>query len=159
MEFAAARAPGKTMLKVTGILFIVFGAISLILGLLALAGAAMMYELGTTVPGGFGIEYAAGAVALAAAVMIGQSLFSIFLGIMALVNAAKPHKCGVVRALAIVQLALVLLMLVVDPSIIAIVGFVLPILTLIGAQQNIKAHKEAMEYPMPHDQNPYNPHN
>ena len=146
MENSVAKAPGNTMLKVVGILFIIFSSLNLILALLALAGAALLYETGAMGHDAFGIEHTAGEIALAAVVMLAQNLFGLFMGIMSLVFASKAHKGSLIRVLAVISLIFVALMIVFDPSVFSFLGIVLPVLCLIGAHRNAASHKVFMEF-------------
>jgi len=137
-------APGKTRLKVCGILYIVFGGLSFMVGLYAmfgfvalsrLGGAAMWEEVGMTAALAFAISFG----------VLVQSGFSIFVGVMAATYAAVIEKATFLRAIIIIHAAILLLTIIaefmVEFSPLSVFGFVVPIIAFIGAQQNVRAHK------------------
>ena len=128
------NAPGRGKLKVTGILYIIFGALGLLLSL----GA------GT-------VGIALGAVAgILGAITVLTAVFYLILGILGVRNCDKPEKCGVNFVLGIIVLVLVVIGLVVNvattgPSgaLSSVVGLVLSILYVMGAKENKDAHAMA----------------
>ena len=136
-------APGRGMLKVTGILYIVFGSMSVVMALLAMLGAAVIAEFGE---GALGVDLygaTAGFVALISVIMLVQSGFSIFLGIVCIRFAPRIEKGAFLRNMIILHMVFLLMSLVLDPSALTVVSFVVPIIALIGAIRNNKAN----EYP------------
>ena len=97
------NAPGRGKLKVTGILYIIFGALGLSLSLALLAGGGLLLAAGA---GTVGI--ALGAVAgILGAITVLTAVFYLILGILGVRNCDKPEKCGVNFVLGILVLVLV----------------------------------------------------
>lgn len=140
------NAPGRGKLKVTGILYIIFGTLGLLLSLALLAGGGLLLAAGA---GTVGI--ALGAVAgILGAITVLTAVFYLILGILGVRNCDKPEKCGVNFVLGIIVLVLVVIGLVVnvattDPSgaLSSVVGLVLSILYVMGAKENKDAHAMA----------------
>ena len=140
------NAPGRGKLKGTGILYIIFGALGLLLSLALLAGGGLLLAAGA---GTVGI--ALGAVAgLLGAITVLTAVFYLILGILGVRNCDKPEKCGVNFVLGILVLVLVVIGLVVNvattgPSgaLSSVVGLVLSILYVMGAKENKDAHAMA----------------
>ena len=140
------NAPGRGKLTVTGILYIIFGALGLLLSLALLAGGGQQQAAGA---GTVGI--ALGAVAgILGAITVLTAVFYLILGILGVRNCDKPEKCGVNFVLGIIVLVLVVIGLVVNvattgPSgaLSSVVGLVLSILYVMGAKENKDAHAMA----------------
>ena len=140
------NAPGRGKLKVTGILYIIFGDLGLLLSLALLAGGGLLLAAGA---GTVGI--ALGAVAgILGAITVLTAVFYLILGILGVRNCDKPEKCGVNFVLGIIVLVLVVIGLVVNvattgPSgaLSSVVGLVLSILYVMGAKENKDAHAMA----------------
>ena len=130
----------------TGILYIIFGALGLLLSLALLAGGGLLLAAGA---GTVGI--ALGAVAgILGAITVLTAVFYLILGILGVRNCDKPEKCGVNFVLGIIVLVLVVIGLVVNvattgPSgaLSSVVGLVLSILYVMGAKENKDAHTMA----------------
>ena len=144
MQNLTPSAPGKTRLKVCGILYIVFGGLSFIVGLYAMLGTAMLSGLVDAAMR----EEVGMMVALAFALSLGalvQSGFSIFVGVMAATYAAVLEKAAFLRTIIIIHAAILLFTIILDSMIeflpLSLVGFVVPIIAFIGTQQNIRAYK------------------
>ena len=142
------NAPGRGKLKVTGILYIIFGALGLLLSLALLAGGGLLLAAGA---GTVGI--ALGAVAgILGAITVLTAVFYLILGILGVRNCDKPEKCGVNFVLGIIVLVLVVIGLVVNvattgPSgaLSSVVGLVLSILYVMGAKENKDAPRHGRE--------------
>ena len=140
------NAPGRGKLTVTGILYIIFGALGLLLSLALLAGGGLLLAAGA---GTVGI--ALGAVAgILGAITVLTAVFYLILGILGVRNCDQPEKCGVNFVLGIIVLVLVVIGLVVNvattgPSgaLSSVVGLVLSILYVMGAKENKDAHAMA----------------
>ena len=124
---------GASFLKVTGILMIIGGGISLIVAIVALLGIAALAVLGAS----SGMLYAAGALTLISAVaeLVG--------GIIGVVNAKRAEKAGLCMAWGIIVAVLCVagcILTVVGgsafPWFSLILGLVLPVLFIIGAAKN-----------------------
>ena len=128
---------GSKFLKVTGILMIVFGALALILSIVAAIGLAALValELNTC-------QYTAAVI-----LMLVGSIFELIAGIVGVKNCNKPEKAGTCMVWGIIVIALSVLSnvltLVGNPDNFSIVnlltGLVIPVLYLIGAVMNKKA--------------------
>lgn len=127
-------AKGSTMLKVVGILMIVFGAISLIITLIALVGAsALAATLGLS-----------GIYVVACLIAFLGSVAELVTGILGVVNCEKPEKAQMLLICAIVIVALSFLGNLIlpivsggSPSIFSfLIGLILPGLFAFGAIQN-----------------------
>lgn len=124
---------GAGFLKVTGILMIIGGGISLIYAIIALIGIAALAALGAS----SGLLYAAGALTLVSAVA------ELVTGIIGVKNAKRPEKAGTCMAWGIVVAALCVLGCILTvaggdafPVFSLILGLVLPVLFIIGAAKN-----------------------
>lgn len=124
---------GAGFLKVTGILMIIGGGISLIYAIIALIGIAALAALGAS----SGLLYAAGALTLVSAVA------ELVTGIIGVKNAKRPEKAGTCMAWGIVVAVLCVLGCILTvaggdafPVFSLILGLVLPVLFIIGAAKN-----------------------
>lgn len=128
---------GSKFLKVTGILMIVFGALALILSIVAAIGLAALAALDLNT-----WQYT-----LAVILMLVGSIFELIAGIVGVKNCTKPEKAGTCMVWGIIVIALSVLSdvltLVGNPDNFSIVslltGLVIPVLYLIGAVMNKKA--------------------
>lgn len=128
---------GSKFLKVTGILMIIFGALALILSIVAAIGLAALAasDLNTW-------QYTAAVI-----LMLVGSIFEMIAGIVGVKNCNKPEKAGTCMVWGIIVIALSVLSnvltLVGNPDNFSIVnlltGLVIPVLYLIGAVMNKKA--------------------
>lgn len=132
-------AKGSGFLKVTGILMIIGGSLSIILGIIALLGiAALVYLAGSDASAG--LLYFSGILVLVSAVA------ELVAGIIGVINCNKPEKAGVCMAWGIVVAALSVLGSVLtvvgggDFSIFSLIlGLVLPVFYIVGAAKNKQA--------------------
>ena len=128
---------GSKFLKVTGILMIVFGALALILSIVAAIGLVALAALDLNT-----WQYT-----LAVILMLVGSIFELIAGIVGVKNCNKPEKAGTCMVWGIIVIALSVLSnvltLVGNPDNFSIVnlltGLVIPVLYLIGAVMNKKA--------------------
>ena len=138
METTTTKGTG--FLKVTGILMIIGGGISIIMGIIAALGvAALAYISDGTVSSA--LLYASVVLMLISAVA------ELVAGIIGVVNCKKPEKAGVCIAwgiiVAVLSVAGTILNSVGGGSFSAfslILGLVLPVLYIIGAVFNKKEH-------------------
>ena len=138
METTTTKGTG--FLKVTGILMIIGGGISIIMGIIAALGvAALAYISDGTVSSA--LLYASVGLMLISAVA------ELVAGIIGVVNCKKPEKAGVCIAwgiiVAVLSVAGTILNSVGGGSFSAfslILGLVLPVLYIIGAVFNKKEH-------------------
>lgn len=130
---------GRMMLKVVGILYIVFAAISIFCGLVAIVGgAALGVAMGGDVAVGLGVV-----AAVLGLVAILGSVFGLVVGILGVKWCNRPDKAGVLFVLGIVLVVLAALQLLAAFSgdgstsvVSALIGLVLPVLYTVGAWQN-----------------------
>lgn len=128
---------GSKFLKVTGILMIVFGALALILSIVAAIGLAALAALDLNT-----WQYT-----LAVILMLVGSIFELIAGIVGVKNCTKPEKAGTCMVWGIIVIAISVLSdvltLVGNPDNFSIVslltGLVIPVLYLIGAVMNKKS--------------------
>jgi len=136
------RAPGASMLSVTGILFMVFGGMSLFLTLSLFAEDA---------------HRLAGIQLLALMLYPAQAGFSVFVGIYAKIYANNLEKAVFIRLVLIILISLQALSMIIEfvvavtgiaqgspPAssglwLLALFGLAVPIVALVGAQRNISA--------------------
>lgn len=124
---------GASFLKVTGILMIIGGGISLIVAIAALLGIAALAVLGAS----SGLLYVAGVLTLASAVA------ELVAGIIGVVNAKRSEKAGLCMAWGVIVAVLCVAGCVLTavggsdfPVLSLILGLVLPVLFIIGAAKN-----------------------
>ena len=134
------KTKGSGFLKVTGILMIIGGAISVIMGIIAALGvAALVYISDGTVSSAL--------LYTSVILMIVSAVAELVAGIIGVVNCKKPEKAGVCIAwgiiVAVLSVAGTILNSVGGGSFSAfslILGLVLPVLYIIGAVFNKKEH-------------------
>ena len=131
-------APGRGMLKVVGILGIVFGGINSIMVLFGLL-TAEFWDAVMPATGGIPWEV----YYLFAFVVVG---YGIFASIMAIVHCATLEKASFLKTLGVISVILVVIFGIVDVSVIGAaaavmlpINLVLPILYIVGASRNVKA--------------------
>lgn len=131
---------GRLMLKVVGILYIIFAALSILTGLLAVVGGAAL-----GVAGGESLALGLGVVAMVfGLMMILSSVFSLVAGILGVKWCNRPDKAGTLFVLGVVLTALAVLNLLSSfggdngsaAVVGALIGLVLPVLYTLGAWQN-----------------------
>ena len=136
----STKAKGAGFLKVTGILMIIGGAISVILGIIAALGvAALVYISDGTVSSAL--------LYTSVILMIVSAVAELVAGIIGVANCKKPEKAVVCIAwgiiVAVLSVAGTILNSVGGGSFSAfslILGLVLPVLYIIGAVFNKKEH-------------------
>lgn len=133
------NAPGKTLLKVVSILFIIFGAILTVISLLAVIGSAALSSMGDELGTAFG-----GILMMMSIILLIDGVLELVLGIVGIKNVGDPAKASYFVAVGIILCVLSLIPLVI--SIInggfdftSLIGFVLPILYIVGGSMNKKA--------------------
>lgn len=143
-----SEAPGKGLLRFTGVLYIIFGVLSALFTILGLTGVSTFGKLmgltntntnantrtgiGSTIGGTLG-----GIMIAALVMMLILALFEIITGIVGISNSDKPYNANACITLAIIMIILQIASgLVGTFNWISIIGLLLPILYLIGAIQN-----------------------
>ncbi|MDR2670880.1 MAG: hypothetical protein LBC26_04075 [Oscillospiraceae bacterium] len=120
---------GRKFLRVTGILMIIGGALSLLLGFIALFGSLVVDLLG-----GSGLLVAATIL-----ILIGGAV-ELVAGIFGVLYAERPDKAQTCIVMGIIVTALSLVSNVLNFSVQSLVlGLVLPVLYLVGAFKNKQA--------------------
>jgi len=128
-------APGKTLLKVVSILYIIFGAVCALLMILSLFLGPLLASLAGDVFGAFGA-------------LLGGALFIVFLipaavdlivGIIGLKQCGDPSKASFFIIVGFVLGGLMLISLFSAFSVWNLISLVLPVLYIIGGYRNKKA--------------------
>ncbi len=132
---------GAGMIKVVGILMIVFGGLGLVFAFVALAGISTVVQLAEAL----GTEVNKTMLYLATFLSLLAAAVQLLTGIMGVANCRKPEKMGTLTILVFVMLILAVVAFVfalVNKTNIAsavfsmLVGMVLPILMLTGIKKN-----------------------
>ena len=128
------KTKGSSFLKVTGILMIIGGGISIIMSIAAIIGVAAILTLG-----GVG----AGILVFACILALAGSAIELVTGIVGVVNCKKPEKATVCLVWGIVVAVLNVVSSILSASAgngfsvsSLILGLVLPVLFIIGAALN-----------------------
>ena len=130
------NAPGKGLLKVTGILMIIGGGLAVLLGLLGMAGGAILATQSVAL---------GGVTMLASIVAIVGGAFELIAGIFGVKNCDKPEKAQSCFVFGVILVAFAVLSAIMSlmsgqlsgTSIFSLIlGFVLPVLYLMGALKN-----------------------
>lgn len=124
------NAPGKGMLKVTSILFIIFGAIATIVSILGLIGAGMISAV------------TMGATAILTVAMVLLLLVSVaelVIGIIGIKKSGDPTKAMFFVVTGIILCVLTLVSMIMSFQVTSLIGFVLPVLYIIGGFMNKNA--------------------
>ncbi len=138
------NAPGKTLLKVVSILFIIFGAIAAIASLLAIVGAAALSTMDIAGAALGGILLVLVLVSLAISVL------DLVLGIVGLKKCGDPSKASYFITVGIILCVISLITLIMNASydrfrITSLISFILPVLYIVGGVQNNRAAVEAAQ--------------
>ncbi|MGI6499163.1 MAG: hypothetical protein ACOX0U_10315 [Oscillospiraceae bacterium] len=125
------KAPGKGFLLVCGILFVIFSGISLIV--LAIGGSLVGALAGAL--SDYGTVTAAATTTLVISAIFG--LINLAAGIIFIANSNKPEKAMLCLVFAILTIVLQIVSIILYGfTWMSLIGFVLPILCLIGAIKN-----------------------
>lgn len=133
-----AKTKGSGFLKVTGILMIIGGGISIIMSIIAVLGVAALVYISDG-------EASSAMLYASVALMVVSAVAQLVAGIIGAVNCKKPEKAGVCMAWGIIVAVLCIAGTILNSagggsfSILSLVlGLVLPILYIIGAVFNKK---------------------
>lgn len=133
-----AKTKGSGFLKVTGILMIIGGGISIILSIIAVLGVAALVYISDG-------EASSAMLYASVALMVVSAVAQLVAGIIGVVNCKKPEKAGVCMAWGIIVAVLCIAGTILNSagggsfSILSLVlGLVLPILYIIGTVFNKK---------------------
>jgi hypothetical protein len=125
------KAPGKGFLQVCGILFVIFSGISLIM--LAVSGSVLGALAGMA--SDYGVSTSEATTALIVGVIFG--VINLVAGIIFIVNCNKPERATLCLVFAILTILLQIVSIIMFGfAWTSLIGFVLPILCLIGAIKN-----------------------
>lgn len=134
------KTKGSGFLKVTGILMIIGGGISIIMSIIAVLGVAALVYISDG-------EASSAMLYASVALMVVSAVSQLVAGIIGVVNCKKPEKAGVCMAWGIIVAVLCIAGTILNSagggsfSILSLVlGLVLPILYIIGAVFNKKEH-------------------
>ena len=132
------KTKGSGFLKVTGILMIIGGGISIIMSIIAVLGVAALVYISDG-------EASSAMLYASVALMVVSAVSQLVAGIIGVVNCKKPEKAGVCIAWGVIVAVLCIAGTILDSagggsfSILSLVlGLVLPILYIIGAVFNKK---------------------
>lgn len=127
---------GTTILKVTGILMIIGGAVGFIFGLLAIAGASLLQAA-------VGSDLNLGLLLFASVLTVISSVVSLIAGILGVKNAARPDKAGLLIVFGVLTALFSVLGNVLTvmsggafSSTNLVLGLALPVVYLVGAYLN-----------------------
>lgn len=132
---------GSGMIKVVGILMIIFGGLGLALGLVALVGISAVVDLANSL----GVESNTGLLYGSALLSILGAVVQLVTGIIGVTGHSKPEKMGLLMILSCLMIALVVLNFVlsmigdsgmVTAILSVVIGMVLPILMITGVKKN-----------------------
>ena len=124
------NAPGKGILKVVSILFIIFGAILTVVSLVGLLGSAYLTAVS------YGL---AGILVVAMVIALIGSALELVLGIIGLKKCDDPSQANFFIVAGIVLCVLNLVSMIMSFSVTSLIAFVLPILFIVGGVQNKNA--------------------
>lgn len=124
------NAPGKGILKVVSILFIIFGAIATVVSLIGLFGSAYLSAVS------YGL---AGILVVAMVIALIGSALELVIGIIGLKKCEDPSQANFFIVTGIVLCALNLIAMIMSFNVTSLIAFVLPILFIVGGSQNKNA--------------------
>jgi len=136
------EAKSNGFLKVTGILMIIGGVLSFIVGIIAVLGVALV----ATIAAAAGAPVSAGLLTFSCILVLVSGVVSFVAGIMGVKNANKPEKAQKCIVIGIIVIILSILGTILSLAaggkfnfINLITGLIIPVLYLLGAFQNKKA--------------------
>jgi len=145
-----AEAPGAKMLKVVGIIMVVFGG----LGAVFIPATTMILPFIAAIYAQMGIPFSIDAFRVGLIVGFVASLYNVFAGIMAILYNASLYKARILRLIGIIAIAIVVIGVVIDYILLnsmqlggmsAVSGLpinlVLPVLYVVGAVKNMGTAK------------------
>ncbi|SHI07282.1 hypothetical protein SAMN02745823_02245 [Sporobacter termitidis DSM 10068] len=133
------NAPGKGLLKTVSVLFIIFGAIAAIVSLLGVAGSAALTSVGGVAGTAIG-----GVLLVATILILIVSVLELVLGIVGFNKCGDPHKASYFITVGVVMSIISLVPLILSAAsgafqLTSLIGFVLPILYIVGGAMNRNA--------------------
>jgi hypothetical protein len=139
-------APGSKLIRTAGILYIIFGVIALLLAIVGINTAEQLENI-ISIQNMSWDRYFGSTIV--------SSIFIILVGIVGVAYANRPEKASWVRAIAWVEIVHAISFMVLGivvytktsdiVTVVAstIIGFIFPIMYLIGAQRNLKAYRKS----------------
>jgi hypothetical protein len=128
-------APGRGILKVVSILFIIFGAIATVLSIIALVGSSWLssqaQDTASMIAAGVTGLLVAGSV-----VLLITSALELILGIVGLNKSGDPAHANFFIISGIILCALSIIGMILYFQITSFIGFVLPVLYIVGGAMN-----------------------
>lgn len=129
-------APGKGILKVVSILFIIFGAIATIFSIIALVGSAAL----TSLTDGLGVvQGLSGILIVASIIALVGSAAELVIGILGVGKSDDVSKCMFFIVTGFVLCAINLISMIMFFQVTSLIGFVLPVLYIVGGFMNKNA--------------------
>jgi len=131
----------SSLLKVTGILMIIFAGLGIILGAIALAGAVFITAHIAGIDDG--IDTLAGLIIISLVILLIAFLIQLIAGIFGVKNSNKPEKANTCIVFGIIVILMTVLSTILNISggtqfdvtqvLMLLIGLVIPVLYLIGA--------------------------
>ena len=137
MENSRRNAPGKSLLKISGILLTIFGIVGIIGAIMIMTGGGFMRNMNVGLNyAGFGAIVGRAAIGLGFASLIGAG-FELIMGILGIKNADRPEKARICLTFSIIAIALYVVIAILGAPIWSLIfGIALPVIYLIGAVRN-----------------------
>jgi hypothetical protein len=133
-------APGRSLLRVTSILLIIFGAIDAFISIFSLACTSFLSNAATGITGSAAAGTAVGVIlAIAAILLLAAGVLDLVLGIMGLKKCGDPAQANYFIICGIVLCVVPFISMVMSFQITSLIGFVLPALYIVGGYMNKKA--------------------
>lgn len=136
------NAPGQSLLKVVSILFIVFGAIATVVSIVAILGSAVVTAAGAVADDS--VAAVGGLLLIGSIFLLISSVLELVLGIVGVKKCGDPSKAGyfIVTGILLCMFSVLSIILSAAGGSFAwtgCIGFVLPILYIVGGNMNKKA--------------------
>jgi len=132
------EAKGKGMLKVVSILFIIFGAIATVVSIIALAGAALL----GSISGG-----STGLLTFATVLLVISSVGELVVGIIGIKKSGIVSAANFFIVTGIIFCVINLVSMIMFFQVTSLIGFVLPVLYVVGGFMNKKSASAPVEAP------------
>lgn len=133
------KAPGSQMLKVCSILFIVFGAIAAVASLIIFLVAVVFTGAVASVTDSSVATAISGVFILGSLLLVVASAAELVVGIIGVKKSPDPKQFNFFIVSGIILCVLELVSMISNFSVFSLIGFVLPVLYIIGGFQNKNA--------------------
>lgn len=134
-------APGKGILKVVSVLFIIFGAIATIFSILALTGSTWLSsnagQIANQATGTIATALS-GILVVSSIIMLIISVLALILGIVGVRKSDNPTSSNFFIVIGIILGILFLIAMIMNFNIFNLIGFILSVLYIIGGSMNKK---------------------